>query len=80
MAKFARPQPAALRHPETDTYVIPQPGVAYDDKDPLVKAHPWAFVSADELDALERPDQFPESVPIESATRAPGEKRTTKRG
>ena len=80
MAKFARPGAVALRHPETETYIVPQPGVSYADKDPLVKAYPWAFCSAAELEELTNPDQgIVESVVVEAATKAPGEKRSTKR-
>jgi len=38
-------------------------GQAFDDKDPIVKAYPWAF----------------ESDNIERTTAAPGEKRNVKR-
>ncbi len=79
MTKFARIPPSALRHPETDSYVVPQPGAAYDDDDVLVLAHPSAFATAAELEGSPRGDEVVVSVSVEQATAAPGEKRSTRR-
>jgi len=78
---FARPTPTALRHPETDVYVVPERGVGYDENDPLVKAFPWAFVTAQELAELESGDTVIETVerPVEAAEASPGRKRSTRR-
>ena len=46
------------------------PAVDYDPADPLVKAYAWAFVPPDTSGGIV------ESVKIEQATAAPGEKRT----
>lgn len=80
--KFAVPTAHALRHPETDQYVVPTPGEGYDANDPLVKAYPWAFVTAAQLEELQADvGQKIESVerPVEDAERSPGRKRATKR-
>jgi hypothetical protein len=53
--------------------VVLDPAVDYDKSDPLVNAYPWAFVP------LENAGQIIESVPVEQATRAPGEKRAARR-
>lgn len=56
--------PVALLHPESGSHVVPRPDDEYDENDPLVVAYRWAFVADTE---------------IESATRAPGERRATRR-
>lgn len=61
---------AAVRHPETGLYVALDPAVDYDPSDPLVKAYPWAFEPRDTNPAVV------ESVSVEQATAAPGEKRS----
>ena len=48
-------------------------GEAWDGSDPLVKAHPDLF--GDDPGALRRT-----VAPVEQATRAPGERRLTRRG
>ncbi|MET8265944.1 hypothetical protein ABZU92_18350 [Micromonospora arida] len=67
-----------VAHPEHGGWISPNPADTYDESDPLVKAHPWLFSTADEL--AER-DEEPvrDSIPVEQATRAPGERRTTRR-
>jgi len=78
--KYVRVKPPAtvLRHP--DGYMVtPDAGQPYSVDDPLVKAFPWQFASDDEIGA-ERDKPAPESVPVEKATRAPGERRPTRRG
>lgn len=38
--------PAAVRHPDLPGQLVAlREGAPYDDKDPLVRAYPWAFVS-----------------------------------
>lgn len=62
--------PVVVRHPDANGVMVTlEPAVDYDEDDPLVKAYPWAFVPADTTAGLV------ESVPIEQATAAPGEKR-----
>jgi hypothetical protein len=61
----------AVRHPESGALVTPNPSDPYRDDDPLVKEYPWLFAS----DA----DREQQDAPVEQATRAPGEKRTTAR-
>lgn len=83
MSKIVRVRPAhlggpcAVRHPEHGELVVPNPAQPYTDDDPLVREYPWLFVSDDELDAASA--EPPTSVFIETATRAPGERRATKR-
>jgi hypothetical protein len=60
--------PHAVRHPETGVMVVPSPAEAYRDDDPLVKAYPWLFASDADREAS-----------VEQATKAPGEKRQTRR-
>lgn len=73
-------QVAAVRHPEHGGYVTPNPADTYDADDPLVRAHPWLFSTEQELAGREPEPALRESAPIEQATRAPGERRTTRRG
>ena len=77
--KTLRPnQAAAVRHPEHGGFVVPNPADTYRADDPLVRAYPWLFSTEDELADTDR-SALRESVPIEQATRAPGEKRGTRR-
>lgn len=65
-------EPLAVRDPEVEGLLQNlDPAKPYADNHPLVKAYPWAFVSDEELAA--------EHGPVEAATRAPGEKRATRR-
>lgn len=67
-----------VAHPQHGGWVSPNPADTYDENDPLVQAHRWLFSTAEEL--AERDTQpVRESVPVEQATRAPGEKRATRR-
>ena len=68
--------PCAVRHPDHGELVVPNPAKPYPDDDPLVKAYPWLFVTDADLAA----DEPVTAVAIEQATRAPGEKRQTRRG
>jgi len=61
--------PVIVRHPDGDVMIALDPGVDYDPADPLVKAYPWAFAPRDTSGGIV------ESVKIEQATAAPGEKR-----
>jgi hypothetical protein len=60
--------PVIVRHPDGGILIVLDPAVDYDPDDVLVKAYPWAFVPADTT--------IVESVAVEQATAAPGEKRT----
>jgi len=64
---------AAVRHPETNQYVALDPAVDYPADDILVKAYPWAFTPR------EASSEIVESVQVEQATAAPGEKRSRTR-
>jgi hypothetical protein len=83
MAKILRVRPAHMGGPcavyveELGTHVVPNPAQPYDENDLVVKTAPWMFVSDDELESAHAAPV--ESVPIEAATRAPGERRTTRR-
>lgn len=83
MAKLLRVRPAhmggpcAAYVPELGTHVVPNPAQPYDENDAVVKAARWMFVADDELDTATPPQV--DSVPIEAATRAPGERRNTRR-
>jgi hypothetical protein len=65
--------PVVVRHPVTEQHIAVYRGLELDDADPLVKAYPWLFVPDD------TPSGRIESVSIEAATAAPGEKRSTRR-
>ena len=62
-------QVVAVRHPQTNVLIALNPAESYDPSDPLVKAYPWAFVPRDTTPGII------ESVSVEQATAAPGEKR-----
>lgn len=70
--------PVALLHPELQTHVVPVPSKFYSDDDPLVLEYPWAFGTEEELLESQVPASR-ESVPIESATARPGEKRNVRK-
>jgi hypothetical protein len=63
----------AVRHPETGQYIALDPGVDYDPSDLMVKTFPWAFAPR-----VTDP-KIIESVSVEQATAAPGEKRSRTR-
>jgi hypothetical protein len=65
--------PCAVWVPEMGAHMVPNPAQPYDEDDPIVKAARWMFVTDDELESAKAPHI--DSVPIESATRAPGERR-----
>lgn len=67
-----------LRHPETGRPFVPTTD-PIEETDPLVKANRWAFASDEELAAEQEAARQVDSVSVERATKAPGEKRTTKR-
>ncbi|GIH27619.1 hypothetical protein Aph01nite_59290 [Acrocarpospora phusangensis] len=74
MSRTVRVRPAsdgghcAVRHPEHGEHVVPNPAHAFSADDPLVREYPWLFVADPE-----------DGPPLEQATQAPGEKRTTRR-
>jgi hypothetical protein len=64
------PHPTVLctvKHPESNMHVALDPRQDYDPSDPLVRAYPWAFAPVERAPI--------ESVRVETATAAPGEKR-----
>ncbi len=74
--------PCAVRHPDHGELVVPNPAESYAADDPIVQAYPWLFVSDEQLAAFKdgAPVTSVEIPPVEQASRAPGERRTTKRG
>lgn len=69
-----RPTEATVvRHPEAPVMVTLDPGVDYPADDILVRTYPWAFAKR------EAESGVTEAVKIETATAAPGEKRTRSR-
>lgn len=80
MVKYVRVKPpaCALLHPEHGGLVVPDPAIPWRADDPLVLAFPWQFDTDDNIGA-ERDKPAPDSVPIESTTRTPGEKRAYRR-
>lgn len=69
--------PCAVFVPELGAHIVPNPAQPYGEDDPIVKAARWMFVSDDEIESAQAPRV--ESVRIETATRAPGERRTGRR-
>lgn len=67
-----------LRHPETGRPFVPSTD-PIDASDPLVKANRWAFASDTELAEEQEAARNVTSVPVERATRAPGEKSAARR-
>jgi hypothetical protein len=62
--------PYIVQHPEAGSLVVLDPAVNYDPDDILVKAYAWAFAPVDTSPGIV------ESVRVEQATAAPGEKRS----
>lgn len=60
----------AVRHPDTGFHEALDPAIDYPDDHPLVRAYPWAFAP------VETGSGIVESVTVEQATAAPGEKRS----
>lgn len=68
-----RPTEAVIvRHPEAALMVALDPAVDYASDDVLVAAYPWAFAPKRHVPPVE-------SVQIEQATQAPGEKRSRRK-
>lgn len=63
-------EPVAVRHPEAGAMVVLDPAIDYDPSDVLVKAYPQYFAKRATTTGII------ESVAIEKATAAPGEKRS----
>lgn len=66
--------PVAVRHPITGQMVTLDPGSDFAADDLMVESYPWAFAPTADSDLVLR-----ESVPVEQATAAPGEKRSRTR-
>jgi hypothetical protein len=66
-------QPVVVRHPEANVMVALDPAVDYPADDILVSAFPGFFAE------VTASSEVIESVRIEAATAAPGEKRTRSR-
>ena len=74
MAKMVK-RPAAVRQvivgekgklQYTGMMVVPDPRLTYDDDDPIVRAYPWMFGSADETHQERKAEQERTSVPTRS--------------
>lgn len=81
MADYVRvrnPGACALLHPTVGVHVTPKAEERFAPDDVLVLAYPWAFGTEAELSAEHEAAREVESVQIEQATRAPGEKRTAR--
>lgn len=66
-----------LRHPETGAPYVPDASIPLEDTDPIVKANRWAFASDAEI--VEEQTAARNVTSVERATKAPGEKRTTRK-
>jgi hypothetical protein len=81
--KVLRVRPASMGGPcavyvdSLGTHVVPNPAQPYDEDDPIVQTAPWMFVADEELESA-KPEPV-ESVQIETATQAPGQRRSTRR-
>lgn len=63
MAVVKTRSPVSASHPVTGQFITLSRGMEFEDDDPIVESHAWAFREDD----------------VEQATAAPGEKRTTRR-
>jgi len=72
---YARSPAQALWVDELSQHIVPTAGVAYGEDDPIVRAHPWAFASADEL----ADDQAEAAATIEKV-KVPEAPKAAKRG
>lgn len=80
--RVREPGKHALLNPETGLHETPKPEAEFTPDHPLVKTHRWAFGTDEEIRAEQDAARNVTSVPIEpveQATRAPGERRTTRR-
>lgn len=81
---YVRVRPERLgivRHPQTGEQVTPDPRRPYRSDDPLVTAYPEMFAADTDLAAEHRAAEHRVAAdrPVERATRAPGERRPTRR-
>ena len=65
--------PCVVRHPITGQMIALDPGLDYADDDLLLVEYPWAFKP------IEDAHEVIESVVIEQATAAPGERRNRRK-
>lgn len=77
--RVRHPGQHALYDPAAGMHITPKIDEYFEPDHPLVKAHGWAFGTDAELAAEVEADRQVDSVPIEAATAAPGEKRATRR-
>jgi hypothetical protein len=66
-------QSVAVRHPDSIAFVVLDPAVDYAPDDVLVRTYPQFFTKRDDA------GKIVESVSVEAATAAPGEKRSRSR-
>lgn len=76
--------PIAIRHPETNQWVGMHRGKELQDDDPICSDPRFAWLFEDtpppeELDSVSVTDVGVDGRPVEQATAAPGERRSTRR-
>lgn len=79
LVRVREPGKCALLNPETGSHEVPDPTVSYSADHPLVKAHPWAFGSDEEVHAEREAAAAVDSVQIERAVAIPGQRRNVRR-
>lgn len=81
--RVREPGKHALLNPDTGLHVTPKPDEEFPEDHPLVKAHSWAFGTDEDIraerEAARNVTSVPIDAPVERATRAPGERRQTRR-
>ena len=78
MGKLRIKEPVVLYDATIESHVVPHPTTYYDESDGLVKQHRWAFGTDEEIAELRQSGVPADGVLVESATAAPGEKRSVK--
>jgi hypothetical protein len=71
--------PVVVNDPNTDQSIIVRPNDIWDADDPFVQANPAYFAKDPDEAVINRTFRRTEAT-VETATAAPGERRTTKRG
>lgn len=72
-----RHEPCALLDPASGAHIVPNPTSQYAEDDPMVLNAPWYFIR--EGVSEEPASDSVRISDVEQATRAPGEKRATRR-
>ena len=77
--RIREPGKHALLNPDTGLHETPRPGDQYTADHPLVRAHPWAFGSEEDIAAEQEAARNVREVPVPPAPAAEGEKRAGRR-